>query len=49
MRQPSENARSVTASVDEARIAAEDGLITRIRLHAELISRATYRVPDDWT
>lgn len=39
----------MTASVDEARIAAEDGLITRIRLHAELISRATYRVPDDWT
>jgi hypothetical protein len=49
MRQPSENARSVTASVDEARIAAEEGRIAYIRQHAELISRATYRVHDDWT
>lgn len=48
MRQPSENARSITASVDEALIAAEDGLIARIRQHAELISQATYRVPDEW-
>ncbi|MGM9379318.1 hypothetical protein [Streptomyces longwoodensis] len=49
MRQPSENARSMTVSVDEALIAAEDGLIAHIRQHAALISQATYRVPDDWT
>ncbi|WP_406003930.1 hypothetical protein [Streptomyces sp. NBC_00829] len=49
MRQPSENARSMTASVAQALIAAEDGLIAQIRQHAELISRATYRVLDDWT
>lgn len=39
----------MTASVAQALIAAEDGLIAQIRQHAELISRATYRVLDDWT
>lgn len=37
----------MTASLAQALIAAEDGLIAHIRQHAELISRATYRVPDD--
>lgn len=49
MRQSSENARSMTASVDEALIAAEDGRIADIRQHAELISQATCCVLDDWT
>ncbi|MEU7072985.1 hypothetical protein [Streptomyces narbonensis] len=49
MRQPLATTRKVTASGDQALIAAEDGLIAHLRQHAELVEGPDYRVPDDWT